>query len=70
MFLTEQEIIDLTGRKRHNAQRSALNAMGITSKVRADGSLVVLSAHVHKELGGSETSQTTPKQAEPNWGAL
>ena len=51
MFLDESEIVKLTKRKRAKAQQRQLNAMGIQHKIRADGSLVVLSAHVEKLLG-------------------
>lgn len=51
MFLTEEEIRELTNRKQRCSQAMVLRALGITHKVRADGSLVVLRAHVEQELG-------------------
>lgn len=41
MFLTADELIDLTGRKRCDAQRKALNIMGVDFLIRPDASLVV-----------------------------
>lgn len=68
MFLDEAEIVSLTKRKRARAQQRQLNAMGIQHKVRADGSLVILRAHVDKVLGGQAERQQ--KLREPNWEAL
>lgn len=45
MCLTEEEIRELTGKKR------VLNALGIVHKIRPDASLVVLQAHVEQQLG-------------------
>ncbi len=44
-----------------------LNALGITHKVRSDGSLLVLRSHVEKELGGAPTTKSKAKTFEPNW---
>ena len=40
-WLTEQEVVGLTGYKQHNKQREALNSMGIDHVTRPDGSVVV-----------------------------
>lgn len=69
MFLGQSEIIALTGRQKYKAQRAALNAMGITCKVRPDGSIAVLRAVVEKELGVMPT-HASRKSKEPNWGAV
>lgn len=68
MFLNETEIKVLTKRTRSKAQQRQLNAMGIQHKVRADGSLVVLSAHVDKVLGGNVES--SKRSREPRWEVL
>lgn len=70
MFLTQTEIADLTQRKRAKAQQRQLNAMGIQYKVRADGSLVVLQAHVERLLGGLDPYTRARPVREPNWRAL
>ena len=64
MFLSPQDLIDLTGRRRHDAQASQLNRMGIVHKIRADGMPIVLKSHIAKEFDGSEDSRI-PTQ-EPN----
>lgn len=69
MFLTPEEIIELTGRKTHPSQRNVLNHLGIDHKTRPDGSLVVLRSHVEKSLGG-ESSSAKLKSPEPNWSAI
>jgi hypothetical protein len=70
MFLSPDEIIELTGRHRRDAQVTQLNKMGIIYKVRADGAVVVLTAHVNKEFGGNVASVKKFDHTEPNWGAV
>jgi hypothetical protein len=51
MFLTDEELTELTG-KRYNAVRvRVLRGMGIEHKIRPDGSIVVLRAHAERILG-------------------
>lgn len=69
MFLTCTEIAALTNRTRQSAQIRALRHLGIEHKVRADGSVVVLRAHVEHILGGTAPSPRQ-KSSEPNWSAL
>lgn len=70
MFLNESDIADLTKRKRASAQQKQLNAMGIQYKVRADGSLVVLQAHVERLLGAGEQPARRQPSRQPNWEVL
>ena len=70
MFLSPDEIIELTGRHRRDAQVKQLNKMGIVYKVRADGSVVVLTAHVSKEFDGDVASVKKANSTEPNWAAV
>lgn len=67
MFLTEDEVKEMTGRVQHQAQAKMLNTLGITHKVRSDGSMLVLRAHVEKELGGGPAGKSKKKEIEPNW---
>lgn len=69
MFLTRDEIVALTARIHHSAQRKVLSMMGIEHRTRPDGSIVVLRTHVEQILGafGSHRKATS---SEPNWGAL
>lgn len=69
VFLSKEELHQLTGRTRRDAQLIALNHMGIEHKVRPDGSIVVLRAHVEKIMGGvAQQFQTSNDQ--PDWDAL
>lgn len=54
MILTPEELQQLTGRKRRDAQARVLRHMGIEHRVRPDGSVVVLRAHVDEVLGGGK----------------
>jgi hypothetical protein len=71
LLLTKPEIAELTGKKRCDAQILELQFMGIEHKQRADGSIVVLRAHLDRVLGGA-VSKTEPvrKKKTPNWSAL
>ena len=69
MFLTRDEIAALTNRSRRSAQIRALRHLGIEHKIRPDGSVVVLRAHVEHILGGAAPVQHQ-KSTEPNWSAL
>ncbi len=71
MFLTEEDIINLTGKQRRNAQMKELNILGITFRKRGDGSLVVMTAHVEKILDGKIPSGLeSTNEVEPNWGVV
>lgn len=69
MFLTPEEIVELTGRKARKCQRSVLNHMGISHRVRPDGGLVVLRSHVENLLGG-QMQRDKLSSPEPNWSAI
>ena len=70
MFLSKQEIKELTKRIRYTAQTRALCAMGIEHRVRVDGSLAVLRAHVEQEFGSPQKPVRRERQQEPNWDAI
>lgn len=70
MFLTDDELHELTGRQRRDAQVKVLRFMGIDHKVRPDGSVVVLKAHVDKALGGTADKIPKVKRVEPNWSGV
>jgi hypothetical protein len=72
MFLTKDELVELTGRKRQSAQIAALNTLGIIHKVRPDGLPLVLRVHVEQLFGGlpEEKKPKQAKQWEPDWDAL
>lgn len=70
MFLNQQELIELTGRQTRTAQVKALRYMGIEHRVRPDGTVVVLQAHVDKTFGGVSDKITKLKRVEPNWSGV
>ena len=71
MFLTPQELIELTGKRRHSSQAAELRRLGIEHKARGDGSLVVHAKHVDNEFGAGEVAPAAnTKRPEPNWAAI
>ncbi|WP_189459645.1 DUF4224 domain-containing protein [Jeongeupia chitinilytica] len=54
MFLSQPELCELTNRVRRGSQATVLNSLGIEHRVRPDGSVLVLRAHVERLLGGGE----------------
>ena len=69
IFLSKEELTELTDKKISTSQRKALNFMGVEHKIRPDGSVAVLRSHVVKVFGGEE-SRRKKKPIEPNWGAM
>lgn len=69
MILNKSELIELTGRRVKSAQIKALRFMGIEHKIRPDGSVVVLRAHVQQVLGLKEPTEKRV-EVEPNWDAI
>lgn len=71
LFLVDSEISELTNKTYAPARIKALNALGIQHKVRGDGSIAILRAHIIKVFGGNpETPSRKSKDAEPNWSAI
>lgn len=69
IFLDEDEIQAVTHKKRPSAQHRVLNEMGVTHKVRPDGSIIVLRSHIEQQLGGS-VAGSKKKDPVPNWEAM
>lgn len=69
MFLTPEQIEELTDKKQHSAQLRVLRAMGIEHKPRPDGTIAVLTAHVEQQFGYKLTSDKL-KEFEPDWSAV
>lgn len=61
MLLTETELQALTGRRRVDAQKRALEAMGLPYRVRHDGTLVVIRSHVERDPRDSSPSVREPQ---------
>lgn len=69
MFLTEDEVCELTAKRQHAAQIRVLRQMGIEHRERPDGSVAILRAHVEAILGVTPAKRTR-KKTEPNFEAL
>ena len=70
MWLNQTEIVELTGRRQKSCQVDVLRFMGIEHKIRPNGSVAVLKAHVEQSFGMREPNQKKAKIAEPNWSAI
>ena len=68
LFLTPEDLRELTGYRRQAAQIRWLREHGYLFDVRADGKPVVLWSHVNQRLGGSDSADSN--EPEPNWSAL
>jgi hypothetical protein len=69
MILTDEQLVALTKKKHRDAQVRVLVALGVTHKVRPDGSILVSEVHVERLLGGVANAKVRAP-AEPNWAAL
>ncbi|MGO4763854.1 DUF4224 domain-containing protein [Cupriavidus sp. 2KB_3] len=70
MFLTSAELRELTQRVQFRAQAVVLNTLGVAYKVRPDGSIIVLRAHVEHLLGGSAPSTRRHREYEIDRSAM
>lgn len=68
MFLDPEQIKELTGKRQRAAQVRMLRAMGITHRLRGDGTPIVLTSHIEKLLDGDIL--TEKHRREPNWNNL
>lgn len=69
VFLARDELAALTRRRNGPAQVRVLRHLGIEHKIRPDGSVVVLRAHVEAALGGQSAGKEKDT-LEPNWAAI
>ncbi len=67
IYLTPQEVEDITGKRRYHAQVRALGQMGIQCRVRPDGRPIVSRMAFEKIMDGAVS---TPEQVEPDFGML
>lgn len=70
LFLDTEEVQALTKRSVRPAQVRVLKAMGIEHRVRPDGSVAILRAHITKVFDGFTETKKQTKHAEPNWEAM
>lgn len=61
-FLTPEDIATLTGRQRGDAQVRALKFMGVEHRVRPDGKVIVLRAHIESVFGIAPTPNKKVKE--------
>jgi len=66
MFLTDKELTELTGKRQNAARIRVLNTLGVQHKIRPDGSIAVLRAHVERVFG-EKASKTEPPAWQPAW---
>ena len=63
LLLTDDELTELTGRRRVDAQERELKHLGVPHGKRTDGTLVVLRSVVEHLLGSRQTA--TMRRPEP-----
>ncbi|TDY23944.1 uncharacterized protein DUF4224 [Paraburkholderia sp. BL6665CI2N2] len=70
MFLTRDELVDLTGKQRGRSQAEVLRAIGVEHKIRPDGRVLVLRRHV-EELFGVKSAPNSASEVDSliNWDA-
>lgn len=70
-FLDRSEVKSLTDKVHYATQAKALKAMGIEHRIRPDGSIAILRAHITKIFDGDPAAAKREKKpATPNWGAI
>lgn len=69
MFLTPDQLRELTGKCRPSAQARVLKTLGIEHRTRPDGFVLVLVAHVEHLLNPG-TKAKVKRPFVPNWKAL
>ena len=69
MFLSEDDLYNLTGFKRYSAQARWLRENRFEFVLRANGQPRVLRVHLDARLGGTVTDNST-NNPEPNWEAI
>ena len=66
LFLDEDGLTELTGKRRKSARIRVLNSMGVQHKIRPDGSVAVLRAHVDR-LFGEKAAKSKMETWQPAW---
>lgn len=66
MFLTAAELLELTRKKRSDAQAAVLKALGIEHKVRPDGTVAVLKRHVEHLFGAPNEKTAHEREQAPD----
>lgn len=66
MFLDDDELTGLTGKRRSAARVRVLNSIGVQHKIRPDGSIAVLRAHVDRVFG-EKSAKSKMETWQPAW---
>lgn len=69
-YLSQREIVALTGKVRPKAQMKRLSNMRINAVPGGDGKLRVLRAHHDAVLSGDSAANRRSKTIEPDWSPL
>jgi hypothetical protein len=68
LCLTQEEIEEITQKKRYSAQQRVLRAMGLESKARPDGSVFVDRTHYEEwARGTSHRERKAEEKTQPRW---
>ena len=70
LYLTEHELVGITGKVRPSAQLRWLRSEGFIAKRRADGSVLVSRRHYEEVMGGANSAARDRRKRTPNFGAL
>jgi hypothetical protein len=70
VFLDADELVELTRRRRSDAQMRVVQTMGIEHRRRSDGTVVVLRSHIEDLLGGAGPRLKPGADIEPDWSTL
>lgn len=68
MFLSNDELVELTGRRHRACQAEVLRSLAVDHKIRPDGRVIVLRRHVEQQFGVS-TEHGRAAVTEPDWSA-
>lgn len=66
-FLSEDELYELTKKKRRPSQITVLRFMGIDHKIRPDGSVAVMRAHAEREFGAVDQAGRARRKTTPDF---
>ena len=70
MFLTRQQLRELTGTSHKSKQLEWLADRQYAFELDRNGRPVVLRSHVEQKLGGGSAAPASSAVSEPDWGAL
>jgi hypothetical protein len=70
IYLTEEELIGITGLRRKRAQFNWLIKNGFKAIMRADGKPIVSRTHFESVMGGINTALKRLRAPEPDYSAL